>query len=94
MTRFGAHGRSEKLTEEAAREFGALLKLWREVNDMSGDVLAEELGTDKFQLSRIESGKYPLPVSTALQISEHIGLDLAGVTFTYRGYRVTLTRDE
>jgi transcriptional regulator with XRE-family HTH domain len=81
------------MTAEEARRFGAILKLWREVNDMSGDVLAAELGTDKFQLSRIENG-YQLPVATVVQIAAHIGLDLDQMTFAFRGYRVRLTREE
>lgn len=84
---------SDKMTEAEASKFGATLKLWRELNGLSGDVLAAELGTDKHQLSRIENG-YRLPVAKAIRYAEHIGMDLDDMTFAYCGYRVRLTRIE
>lgn len=85
------------LAPDDARTLGHLIALWREVNDVPGRELGTELGLDKHAVSRIEhglspGGKAPLNISTAIIVAEHIGLDLNGMCFDWKGYRVSITR--
>lgn len=53
---------------------GGLIKAWREFRGISQPKLGEMIGSTKDQLSRWEANIHPIPLKTALQIADALGI--------------------
>ncbi len=72
----------------SAKEIGRRIRETRERLGMTGEALAQKIGTDKGTVSRIERGEAGLSVERFQQIADALGLDPATLLAPPKGRRV------